>query len=81
MYQSFSPDGVAVTTSHDPNPLKRMINGEASMQKGVPVTQHVTALPGNITEAAEQIASIVQGDRVIKVVDLPQALTVARSGL
>jgi hypothetical protein len=51
------------------------------------VQHHVIDLPGNVTEAAQQVAGIVKGDRVVKLGSLkpgdslaPNALLTSASG-
>lgn len=46
---------------------ERQTNGAAWVdQAGTPVVHHVTDMPGNATEAAQQVAGIVKADRVVK---------------
>jgi hypothetical protein len=37
IYDSFSPDGVVVTTGHDPLPVKRLVNGAAWCDAGAAI--------------------------------------------
>ena len=77
MYATFSPDGVVVTTDHDPHPtgVYEKENGgawclptqtaAASGAGGLPVVHHVVDLAGglNASAARRQIAQIVAADR------------------
>ena len=72
IYDSFSPDGVVVTTGHDPHfspgaPAGNMYekeNGGAWCDKGgTPVIHHVIDLPGTVSDAAGSITKIIAADK------------------
>lgn len=67
---------------------ERQTNGAAWVDSaGTPVVHHVLDMPGNATEAAEQVAGIVKADRVVKRTSLqpgdsllPNAVLTSASG-
>eukprot|EP00658_Telonema_sp_P-2_P020009 TRINITY_DN17874_c0_g1_i9.p1 TRINITY_DN17874_c0_g1~~TRINITY_DN17874_c0_g1_i9.p1 ORF type:complete len:382 (-),score=69.03 TRINITY_DN17874_c0_g1_i9:335-1480(-) len=64
MYDSFSPDGVVVTTGHDPTAAGKL-NGAAWVDgNGTAVMHHVADLPGgNASAAAAVMVELVRADR------------------
>eukprot|EP01065_Artemidia_motanka_P001885 TRINITY_DN10876_c0_g1_i1.p1 TRINITY_DN10876_c0_g1~~TRINITY_DN10876_c0_g1_i1.p1 ORF type:complete len:629 (+),score=121.55 TRINITY_DN10876_c0_g1_i1:49-1935(+) len=71
MYQSFSPDGVVITTGQDPTDASKSQGRAWVTAGGIPVMHHVTDLPASPSDAASTIASIVSGDSRLRKAGTP----------
>ena len=72
MYESFSADGVVITTDHDPHQSTRGVHYEKENggawcvgNSTMPVMHHVTDLPGapQVPEAVNTVTAIIAADK------------------
>jgi len=63
MYDSFSPDGVVITTNHDATPAGKVQGAAWCDAGGTPVIHHTTDLSGNVTADIATIVTLVNADK------------------